>query len=138
MFLSQHAQQAYRISEWNCVACTFRAKRPVKRAIRSRGAGVTDRRLIRLFQFSKKPPDFEVRHFRKGGVGFEVNAFTLFSFLRIAPKTLANFLWIFDSISGAFRPDESAGDKCGVDSRPIDRLINDVAEHRGEHDFEAK
>jgi hypothetical protein len=28
-------------------------------------AGVADRRLIRLSEFSKKPPDFEGRHFRK-------------------------------------------------------------------------
>ena len=37
---------------------------------------------------------------------------------------------------GAFQRDESAGDERGVDSRPINRLINDVAEHRGKSDFE--
>ena len=38
--------------------------------------------------------------------------------------------------TGAFQRDERAGDERGVDSRPINRLINDVAEHRGESDFE--
>ena len=38
--------------------------------------------------------------------------------------------------TGAFQRDESAGDQRGVDSRPVNRHINDVAEHRCEGDFE--
>src|ERR1700730_10284410 len=38
----------------------------------------------------------------------------------------------------AFQGNERAGNKRGVDSRPIDRLINDVAEHRRKSDFEGE
>ena len=38
----------------------------------------------------------------------------------------------------ALQRDESAGNERGVDARPIDRLINDEAEHRGESDFEGE
>src|SRR6266446_741318 len=38
--------------------------------------------------------------------------------------------------TGAFQRDKSASDECGVDSRPINPLINDVTEHRRESDFE--
>src|SRR6266581_4389769 len=38
----------------------------------------------------------------------------------------------------ALERDECAGNERGVDSRPIDRLINDVTEHRGESDFEGE
>src|SRR5467141_4019859 len=40
--------------------------------------------------------------------------------------------------TGAFQRDESASDECGVDSRPINPFINDVAEHRGESNFEGE
>ena len=38
----------------------------------------------------------------------------------------------------ALQRDESAGNERCVDARPIDRLINDEAEHRGESDFEGE
>src|SRR4029077_9866766 len=39
---------------------------------------------------------------------------------------------------GALQRYERTGDECRVDSRPIDRLINGVAEHRGESNFEGE
>src|SRR6266481_3239942 len=38
----------------------------------------------------------------------------------------------------ALERDECAGNERRVDSRPVDCLINDVAEHRGESDFEGE
>jgi len=38
----------------------------------------------------------------------------------------------------ALQSDEGAGDERRMDSRPIDRLVNDVAEHRGEGDLEGE
>jgi hypothetical protein len=40
--------------------------------------------------------------------------------------------------TGTFQRDERAGDECGVDSRPINALINDVAEHGGKSNFEGE
>jgi len=43
-----------------------------------------------------------------------------------------------ESCLSALQRNERAGDECGVDSRPINRLINDEAKHRGESDFESE
>ena len=38
--------------------------------------------------------------------------------------------------AGGFERDEDAGDKCGVNSEPIDSHIEKITEHRRERDFE--